>query len=226
MVLRRQTCITGIGVIGCLWASIALLSRLRCICLQIGNFVVLWSWMFSFCNLYLSTLYSWKKVGFLVYLTLLFGMSFKCSIICTLDVRIKHGDFPYVQSYGCFLFIVGGHLLTSCMALQTFRSMSITIYMNQLAFMRCPPSILKKISCGHLFKIFTTHFFVRKKIMVLLWFPFYKNLCLVEGLREPLILGGWRRSRPACRCCGSKCLCSRTDYSTCSYFGSTGSCHE
>jgi len=43
-----------------------------------------------------------------------------------------------------FLFIVGGHLLTNYMALQTFRSMSIMVCTSQLAFMRCPPSILKK----------------------------------------------------------------------------------
>ncbi len=138
-------------------------------------------------------------------------------------MRIKHGDLPSIQSYGCFLFIINGHLLTSCMALQTFRSMSITVCTSQLAFMKCPPSIFLKISCGRLLKFFTIHFFVCKKIMVLLWFPFYKNLCLVEGLREPLIPGGWHRSRPACKCYNNKCLRSRTGYNTCSYFGYTGS---
>ncbi len=58
--------------------------------------------MFSFCNLYLSTLYSRKKVNLLACPTLLFGMSFECSVICTFDVRIKHGDLPFVHSCGCF----------------------------------------------------------------------------------------------------------------------------
>jgi len=182
--------------------------------------------MFSFCNLYLSTLYSRQKVGLLACPTLLFGMSFECSVICTFDVRIKHGDLPFVHNYGCFLFIVGGHLLMSCMALQTFRSMSITICTSQLAFMRCPHSIFRKYHVAIFLNFSPLTFFVRKKIIVLLWLPFYKNLCLVEGLRKPLVPRGWRRSRLTCRCCGSKCLRSCTDYNTCSCFGSTTSCHE
>jgi hypothetical protein len=43
-----------------------------------------------------------------------------------------------------FLFGVSGHLLISCMALQTFWSMSIRVYTSRLAFTRCLPSILKK----------------------------------------------------------------------------------
>ncbi len=36
----------------------------------------------------------------------------------------------------CFLFIVDVHILTSCMALQTVRSMLIAVYMGQLTWTR------------------------------------------------------------------------------------------
>ncbi len=94
-------------------------------------------WKISLCSQ--STLLSIKKFGF-------------------------SSDLPSVQSYGCSLFVVGGHLLMSCMALQTFRSMSIRVCTNRLTFTRCPLSILKKISYGHLLTFFTKVLvFVQKK---------------------------------------------------------------
>jgi hypothetical protein len=148
--------------------------------LRIGNFFVFWSRMLSFCVPHLSTLCSWKKVGLLDYPSLLFGMSFERSILCILDVRIKRLEkFPSVRdqividkkvyvplcasfctkSHGCFLFIVSGHLLTSCMALQTSRSMSIEVCTSQLAFTRCP---LKKRQSSYIFH--RSHFLFVKNL--------------------------------------------------------------
>jgi hypothetical protein len=162
--------------------------------LRIGNFFVFWSRMLSFCVPHLSTLCSWMRVGLLDYPSLLFGMSFECSILCILDVRIKHlENFPlfvtnivvnkkvYVplwasfctKSHGCFLFIVNGHLLMSCMALQTFRSMSIEVCTSRLAFTKCP---LKKRQSSYIFH--RLHFLFVKKSWFLLWFPFCKSLSL------------------------------------------------
>jgi hypothetical protein len=37
--------------------------------------------------------------------------------IGTYKFLLLPGHLPSIQSYGCFLFLVGGHLLTCCMAL-------------------------------------------------------------------------------------------------------------
>jgi hypothetical protein len=93
---------------------------------------------------YLSTLCSWGKVEFAWSSnSLVFSVSFS--------------GFRVV----CFLFIGDAHLLTSCMALETVRSVTIAVCkgqlawtvwrcrpfavcMGQLACRRCSPSILKK----------------------------------------------------------------------------------
>ncbi len=100
--------------------------------------IITQGWKISFCSQ--RTLLSVKKFGF-------------------------HSDFPSMQRCGCFLFDVGGHLLMSYMALKTFKSMSIKVCTSRLAFTRCPPSILKKISCGRLLTFFTKVLvFVQKRI--------------------------------------------------------------
>ncbi len=99
--------------------------------------------------------------------------------IGTYKFLLLPGHLPSIQSCGCFLFLMGGHLLTSCMALQTFRSILIKVCTRQLAFRRCPPLIFKKISSwSHLLKKFITHILVYKKIMVLLWSSFCKNILI------------------------------------------------
>jgi hypothetical protein len=58
---------------------------------------------------------------------------FLCSQSTLLSIKMLgfHSDFPSILNYGCFLFIVGWHLLTSFMAFRPFdRSWSWFIWVN------------------------------------------------------------------------------------------------
>jgi hypothetical protein len=46
-----------------------------------------------------------------------------------------------VVTFQCFVSSVGGHLVTSYMALRTNRSIPVLVCTNQLAFSSCPPLI-------------------------------------------------------------------------------------
>ncbi len=52
-----------------------------------------------------------------------------------------YANFPCVQRYWCFLFIVGGHFVTNCMALYIIRLIPKMVCTSWLAF-RCAPSTL------------------------------------------------------------------------------------
>jgi hypothetical protein len=67
-----------------------------------------------------------------------------CAFVVHFDIFEFHNGLPYVQSYWCFLIIVGGHLVTGCMALQTIRLISIMVCTSWLTFRRCAPSIKTK----------------------------------------------------------------------------------
>jgi hypothetical protein len=138
--------------------------------------------MSSFYNLYLSSLHSREKVASLPHPTLLFNVSFECSVSCMLDVRVKrllpqgweNSPLFATKIVVCFkglgsrvifllrttadVFFVWCRrtpLDEPCMALQTLWLMSIGVCTSRLAFTRCPPSILeKKSSYGRLLPFF------------------------------------------------------------------------
>ncbi len=101
-----------------------------------------------------------------------------------------------------YWFIVGGHFFTSCMALQAFRSIPIMVCTTPLAFMRRPLSILKKKSSWScLLKFFTIHILVYKKILVLIWSSFCKDLQIGERTslsKEEDILFTKNKRNPLC----------------------------
>ncbi len=97
------------------------------------------------------------------------------------------------------LFGVDGHLLTSCMALQTLWSMSIGVCTSRLAFTRCSPSILKKKHPTAVFFHFSSQFlsFYRRGLVPLSRF---KPLLILLRLSS-LLWHSWKTfSARACEC--------------------------